>query len=46
MKAFDPRHFAAFLGAFEAINQHDRAAIDTQQAATERMLEALPPQLG
>ena len=46
VQAFDPRHFAAFLGALEAIGQHDRTAVDPHQAPAEQMLEGLPPQLG
>jgi hypothetical protein len=46
VKAFDPRHFTTFLGPLETIDQDDRAAIDPHQAATEQMLEGLPPELG
>ena len=46
VQAFDPRHFAAFLGALEAINQHDRAAVDPHQAAAKQVLQGRPPQLG
>ena len=46
VETFDPRHFAAFLGALETIDQHDGPTVDPHQAAAEQMLESLSPELG
>jgi hypothetical protein len=44
VETFDPRHFAAFLGPLETIDQHDGTAVNPHQATAEQALEGLPPE--
>ena len=46
MKAFDRRHFTAFLRALETVDEHDRPTIDPYQRASEQVAEGLSPELG
>ena len=44
VQAFHPRHFFAFLGPLEAIDQHHGAAVDPHQPPAEKALESLMPE--
>ena len=43
MEAFDPRHFAALLGAFEAIDQKHQAAVLAHQAPAQKVADGDQP---